>query len=129
MSAYVDTNVLVRHVAEDDGALSPRAARLLGRTGPLILTSTVFLETAHVLRSRYGYARDDVVTALHGILGLPSIAGDLELLASALEHHLVHRIDLPDALLVAHALRDGPPVIASFDRGLDRVPGLERLAP
>ena len=127
MSAYVDTNVLIRHITNDDVVHTPKAATLLHGERPLILTASVFLETAHVLASTYGYPRDAVVQALKGILELPAIIGDLDLLVSALQHHVRHRIGLPDALLAARALRDGPPVIASFDRELDRVPGVTRV--
>ena len=42
--------------------------------------------------------------------------------------HAEHRIALPDAVLAATALLEGPPRVATFDRGLARVPGLELAA-
>ena len=127
MTAYVDTNVLIRHITRDHPTLTAQAAELLYGDRPLILTATVFLETAHVLKSTYGYSRDEVARALKLVLGLPAIAGDLDLLVTAWNHHTRHRIGLPDAVLAACALRDGPPVIASFNRELDRVPGVTRV--
>lgn len=127
MTAYVDTNVLIRHITGDDAALSAQAAGILHGERKLILTATVFLETAHVLKSTYRFPRAAIIEALTGVLDLPAIVGDLDVLTTALEHHIRHRIGLPDAVLAARALRDGPPVIASFDRELDRVPGVTRV--
>lgn len=129
MSAYVDTNVLVRHITGDQPDGARRAAIALHGTRSLLLETLVFLETAHVLTVTYGYARERVLQCLRDVLTLPAIVADIDLLTTALEIHAEHRIELPDAVLAATALLDGPPSVASFDRGLDRVPGLERVAP
>ncbi|MFM7694328.1 MAG: PIN domain-containing protein [Actinomycetota bacterium] len=129
MSAYLDTNVLIRHITRDDPTLAGRATRLFDRGTALILTPVVFLETAFVLRTVYGYPRELVARTLKEVLALPAIATDSELLATALQLHVQRGCGLTDAVIAAHALVDGPPVVASFDRDLDRVPGLERLAP
>lgn len=129
MSAYVDTNVLIRHITRDDPALARRATRLLEHGTTLILTPVVFLETAYVLRTVYGYPRELIARILKEILAMPAIATDSELLATALQLHVQRGCGLTDAVIAAHALIDGPPVVASFDRGLDRVTGLERVAP
>ena len=129
MSAYVDANVLIRHITRDDPALARRATRLLDQGTVLILTPVVFLETAYVLRTVYGYPRELIARILKEVLAMPAIATDSELLATALQLHVQRGCGLTDAVIAAHALVNGPPVVASFDRGLDRVPGLERLAP
>jgi len=129
VSAYVDTNVLIRHITRDDPALARRATRLLDHGTVLILTPVVFLETAYVLRTVYGYPRELIARILKEVLAMPSIATDSELLATALQLHVQRGCGLTDAVIAAHALVDGPSVVASFDRGLERVPGLERLAP
>ena len=128
MTAYVDTNVLVRFIAGDHATLTPRAEELLHGDQPLVLLPEVLLETAHVLRSRYGWPRTDIIDWLRETIGLPAIVCDDELLVTALDLHAEHRIDLPDAVLAATALLEGPPRVATFDRGLARVPGLELAA-
>lgn len=129
MSAYVDTNVLVRHITGDHDGHARRATALLHGPRRLLLEPLVLLETAFVLGGPYGYSRDRIVRCLLDVLTLPAIVADIDLLSTALALHVEHRIGLPDAVLAAAALLDGPPVVASFDRDLDRVPGLERLAP
>lgn len=129
MSAYVDANVLIRHITLDHDDPARRATDLLHGPRRLLLEPLVLLETAFVLRGPYGYTRDRIVRCLLDVLTLPAIVADIDLLSTALALHVKHRIELPDAVLAATALLDGPPVVASFDRGLDRVPGLERLAP
>lgn len=129
MTAYVDTNVLVRHLTGDHAALSPRATALLGRRDPLVLTPAVLLETAHVLRARYGCTREAVSALLRAVVALPAIVCEDPVIPTALDLHDERAIDLPDAVLAAHALLAGPPRVASFDADLDRVPGLERVVP
>ena len=125
MTAYVDTNVLVRLVTDDHPVLTRRAEELLHGAERMILLPEVLLETAHVLRSRYQATRTEIEDRLREIIGLPAIVCDDELLITALDLHAEHRIDLPDAILAATALLEGPPRVASFDRTLGRVPDLE----
>ncbi len=128
MTAYVDTNVLVRFVTGDHPTLTPHAEELLHGDQPLVLLPEVVLETAHVLRSRYEWPRSAVAEWLREIIGLPAIACDDVLLVTALDLHAEHHIDLPDALLAATALLEGPPRVATFDRTLRRIEGLELVA-
>ena len=129
MTAYVDTNVLVRHLTGDDEALAARATAILSRREPMVLTPAVLLETAHVLRARYGCTRASVSTLLRAVVALPAIVCEDPVIPTALELHDERAIDLPDAILAAHALLMGPPQVVSFDADFDRVPGLVRMAP
>ena len=67
-----DTNVLVRFFTRDDSKQAARAASLL-RSDDIWVAKTVFLETEWVLRSLYGFAPEDVITALRGLSGLINI--------------------------------------------------------
>lgn len=129
MIAYVDTNVLLRHVIGDSPEQARAAAALLRGSEALILTPVTFIEIAHVLRSTYGFTRDAVAKRLEAVLQLPAIAGDLGLLSAALDIHRQRGVGLPDALLAAEALQAGIPEIFSFDRGFDRIPGVTRITP
>jgi predicted nucleic acid-binding protein len=60
--------------------------------------------------------------------GLVSVFA-VALLQRAVEVYEVHRLDFADAYLVASAERTGVGVIASFDRGIDRVATVRREEP
>jgi hypothetical protein len=66
----VDTNVVVRYLANDDAAHAARAQRLLARDD-VFVPLTVLLETEWVLRGVFGFPTADVVRALRGFAGLP----------------------------------------------------------
>ena len=68
----IDTNVLVRFLVRDDQEQFERARRLVRREtqgGETVLISLiVLLETEWVLRSRYGLAKTEILTALSALL-------------------------------------------------------------
>jgi predicted nucleic acid-binding protein len=130
MTAFLDTNVLVRYVTDDPPEQAIRAARYLAGTADLILPDLIVAEVAYVLESFYEAPRDRVATALRGILGLPPIrVADAELLLRAIEVYEVHRLDFADAYLVASAERSGVGAVASFDRDIERVGTVRREEP
>ena len=53
MSAFVDTNVLVRHLTGDPADLAARATAYLGSAQGLLLTDLVAAETVYLLESFY----------------------------------------------------------------------------
>ena len=59
----VDTNIIVRLIVDDDPGQVARALALAERE-TFYVSLTVLAETEWVLRSRYGYERAAVVTAL-----------------------------------------------------------------
>jgi predicted nucleic acid-binding protein len=54
---------------------------------------------------------------------------DEPVLLRTLEVYEVHRLDFADAYLVAEAETSGVNAIASFDRAIERVPTVRRVAP
>ena len=68
----VDTNVIVRFLTRDDPAQFAQSLKLL-ETGTVFIPDTVILETAWVLDFVYGFKPDDIVSALRGLCGLPSV--------------------------------------------------------
>lgn len=65
----VDTNIIVRLIVGDDEDQIARAFALAGRE-TFYVSLTVLIETEWVLRSRYGYDRAQIVTALRGLRDL-----------------------------------------------------------
>jgi predicted nucleic acid-binding protein len=130
VTAFVDTNILVRHLTGDPPAQARRATRFLEEADDLLLPDLILAEVAYVLESFYEVARAQVASTLRAILAFPAIrVVDAELLQRAIEVYEVHRLDFADAYLVASAERTGVGAIASFDRALDRIGTIRREEP
>ncbi|CRI63685.1 conserved hypothetical protein [Thiocapsa sp. KS1] len=96
----VDTNVVVRIVANDDPEQSPRAVALFERER-IFLTKTVLLETEWVLRFSYKLSRETVVCALRKVIGLQQVEVEtIGVVAKALDWH-EQGMDFADALHLA----------------------------
>lgn len=130
MTAFVDTNILVRHLTGDPPAQATRATRFLEEAGELLLPDLILAEVAYVLESFYETPRAQVADTLRAVLAFPPITVvDAELAQRAVEVYDVHRLDFAEAYLVACAERSGIGVVASFDRSIDRVGTVERVEP
>jgi len=130
VTAFVDTNVLVRHLTGDPPELAARATRDLAAADELLLPDVTLAEVAYVLASFYETPRAQVATTLRAVLAFPAIRViDADLLQRTVEIYEVHRLDFADAYLVASAERTGIGVIASFDRTIDRVTTVRREEP
>lgn len=130
VTAFVDTNILIRHLTGDPPQLAAQATRYLAGADELLLPDLILAEVAYVLESFYEVPRAQVATTLRAVLAFPSIRVlDADLLQRAVEVYEVHRIDFADAYLVASAERTGIGVIASFDRSIDRVGTIRREEP
>lgn len=130
MNAFVDTNILVRHLTGDPPAMAARARAYLSSGPLLLLTDLVAAETVYVLESFYGAPREQIAEAMRSLLALDSVTCvDAPLLLRALEVYELHRIDLAEAYLVACAESTGVGAVASFDRSVDRVGTIRRVEP
>jgi predicted nucleic acid-binding protein len=130
LSAFVDTNVLVRHLTGDPADLAARATAYLGSERELLLTDLVAAETVYVLESFYDAPRDEVAQALRSLVAFDSIVCvDPALLLRAIEVYETDRIDFAEAYLVACAESTGVGKVASFDRSIDRMDTIERIEP
>jgi len=130
MTAFVDTNVLVRHLTGDPPAMAARATAYLRAEPELLLTDLVVAEVVYVLESFYETPRSQVAEAVRSLVSMRSVTClDPALLLRAVQVYEVHRIDFAEAYLVACAETTGVGVIASFDRSIDRVTSVRRLEP
>lgn len=130
MSAFVDTNVLVRHLTGDPPAMAERATAFLAAEPELYLADLVVAETVYVLESFYKPPRDQVAEAMRSLVAMRSmITVDAALLLRAIEVYEIDRLDFAEAYLVACAESTGIGRIASFDRSIDRVATIERIEP
>ncbi|MCY3783199.1 MAG: type II toxin-antitoxin system VapC family toxin [Chloroflexi bacterium] len=130
MTAFLDTNILVRHFTGDPPEQAKRATRYLDQADNLLLPDLILAEVACVLESCYEAPRTQVAEALRSILAFRAIrVVDGPLLLRAVELYEVHGLDYADAYLVASAERTGVGVVASFDCAIDRIGTVRRGEP
>jgi predicted nucleic acid-binding protein len=130
LSAFIDTNVLIRHLTGDPPEMAARATAYLRQERELLLTDLVAAETVYVLESFYEAPREEVAQAVRSLLAFDSIVCvDPALLLRAIEVYETDRVDFAEAYLVACAETTGVGRVASVDRSIDRVETIERVEP
>jgi predicted nucleic acid-binding protein len=130
LTAFVDTNVLVRHLTGDPPELAARATAFLQTRTELLLTDLVAAEVVDVLESFYEAPRADVAVAMRSLVAFDSVVCvDPAVLLRAVEVYATDRVDFAEAYLVACAESTGVGRIASFHRSIDRVGTVERVEP
>jgi predicted nucleic-acid-binding protein len=113
----VDTNVVVRYLANDDTGQAARAQRLLTRDD-VFVPLTVLLETEWVLRGVFGFPAADVVRALRGFAGLPRVTVESADTAAQALDWAERGLDFAYALHLAAARPHGG--FVTFDKALAR---------
>ncbi len=73
MTAFLDTNVIIRHLTGDPPAMATRATAVLAGPGPLLLVDLVVAECVYVLESFYDVLRVRVADLMRAAIALPSI--------------------------------------------------------
>ena len=130
MTAFLDTNILVRHLTGDPPEQARRATRYLAEADTLLVPDLILAEVAYVLESYYEAPRDQVAEALRSIVAFrPIKVVDGPLLLRAVELFEVDGLDFADAYQVASAERTGVGSVVSFDRAVDRVDTVRREEP
>jgi predicted nucleic acid-binding protein len=130
VSAFVDTNILVRHLTGDPPEQAARASRFLAAADELLLADLVVAEVVCVLESFYEVSRARVAELVRAIIAFPAIVVlDAAMLLRALEVYETARLDFAEAYLVAQAERSGVGAVASFDKAIDRVTTVRRIQP
>jgi predicted nucleic acid-binding protein len=130
VTAFVDTNIIVRHLTGDPPEQAERATRYLDEADELLLPDLIFAEVAYVLASYYEIPRSSLVQMLRALLEFEAVrVVDSDLLQRTIELFETHPIDFADGYLIASAESTGVGVVASFDRDIDRVDTVTREEP
>ena len=127
----LDTNVLVRYLADDD-ARQAEAARLLlqGLTAerPGFVCREVTVELVWVLQRAYGFSRDRIATVLEQLVATKGL--DVEAADDVARAALRYRqggAGFSDLMIVAAAERAGAGTLYTFDRKVAQLGGVTLL--
>ena len=130
MSAFVDTNILIRHLTGEPPQQARRATAFLAAADELLLPDLIVAEVIFVLESFYEVQRERLAELVRAVIGFqPIVVVDAPLLLRALEVYEVDRLDFAAAYLVASAEASGVGKIASFDRSIDKIATVKRIEP
>ena len=73
----LDTNILIRHIMQDDALQSPKATQIIERNlseaGPGFISLATILETAWVLESVYRLSPHDIAEAIERLLQIETL--------------------------------------------------------
>ena len=127
----LDTNVLVRYLAQDDARQSALATRLIERTvSPSnrgIVSLVTLIETVWVMESRYGADAATVAGILNDLVDAASLElQDAQAVAAASKCYAIGGVDLHDCLIVSLAA-DRKAEVVTFDAKAAKRLGMQLL--
>ncbi|MBQ8385700.1 MAG: PIN domain-containing protein [Spirochaetaceae bacterium] len=114
---YVDTNILLRFIIDDNKELADIAENIL-KLDECHLLPEVIPEIIYVLRSVYKYRREDIAQAIQRLLPLVVVKEQL-LTNLALTYFAQFNLDYVDCILLARNKLYGREV-ATFDKELEQ---------
>lgn len=128
----LDTNVVVRYLAQDDPRQSAAATRLMERTlsaeDPGFVTLVTLCEVAWVLAECYGADRARVRAVIEGLLATRQIIVEsAELVWRALKAWDQSAADFSDALIGEVAVAAGASKVLTFDKAAAKLPSFQLL--
>ena len=128
----LDTNVIIRYVAQDDSRQSAAATRLMEKSlsaeNPGFVTLVTMCEIAWVLAECYAADRERIRSVLAGLLETRQIVVEsAELVWRALRAWQGSAADFSDALIGEVALSAGAAKVLTFDKSAARLPSFELL--
>ena len=131
----IDTNILARYLLDDIPDHAERSRRLFEQAGrnetELFVPVTALAELLWLLIRQKGYPKGPVVETLLDLFRLPSLIVENHLAVNKALHLWVETSSLSfvDCYHLALAEALGMTQIYSFDKKMDRYPGVERIEP
>ena len=128
----LDTNVVVRYIAQDDARQSAMATRLMEKTldadNPGFISLITLCEMAWVLEDCYDAGRDRIRQVVEGLLGTKQLHVESpELVWKALRAWQGSTADLSDAIIGESGLAHGASKTVTFDKAAARLASFELL--
>lgn len=134
MARFLDTNILIRFLTNDDPAKAARSLDLLNRVAEgdeqVVTTPLVIFETVFLLQRTYKLSKEEVRKSITGILSMANVLlAEKALCLQALDYYVDQNISYADAYHAAWMLQEGVSEVYSWDRDFDRIPELTRIEP
>ncbi len=129
----LDTNILVRYLAQDDLVQSPKATEIIERQlseeRPGFVSVVAMVETAWVLERVYGLTSEKVAAAIEAMLQTDVLmVEDEQEVFTAMTALKEGRGSFADALIGALGAKAGCLHTLTFDREASRLPGFGLVA-
>jgi len=117
----LDTNILLRYLAQDDEEQLLKVLNLLNRKRAVFFVcDLVLVEASWVLRDAYSWTGDDVADAYARLATIPNLVFENENRLRASLKALREGADLADDLIVRTSRDLGAKDFATFDKGIVR---------
>jgi predicted nucleic-acid-binding protein len=121
MMIAVDTNILVRHLTQDDSEQAKIADSLLqqyfGQPQSIFINNIVICELVWVLERGYKYSREQISSAIRFILSTEEFAFEYQnILWLALEDYELKNFDFSDSIIALLNNHNGADTTFTFDK-------------
>lgn len=131
---FLDANVILRYLTQDDAAKARRCEDLFHRTTsgkePLYVTSLIIAEVVWVLEKAYKLPKASVADLIQKILNTPHIECDeRDILMAAAGLYQLKNIDFIDVYNAIVMESKNITAIYSYDTHFDILPPLRRIEP
>jgi len=133
-SPLLDTNIVLRHLLQDDPGQSPRATRIFRDIEAGVMrvrmTDLVMFETIFTLQRRQRVPREAIRNQLTTLLDLEGIVlpGKTRW-REVLDVYVTSGLSLADSYHLVMMKRFGTAEIISFDTDFDAIPNITRIEP
>lgn len=135
MRVMLDTNILIYHLTQNHPEHSNASTALMRKVEigeqEVYCPSTAILESTFVLQKQFNVDRETIASLLGGFLLLPSVQSEHKkaLLRALAFWSEQSPLDFADCYHLALTKELGMTQIYSFDKKMDRYPGVERIEP
>jgi predicted nucleic-acid-binding protein len=127
----LDTNVLVRYVAQDDAKQSPKATRLiesLTADAPGYVGEVSVVELVWVLAGCYALTKEEICEVLETLLRTKEIVvANADIVWKAVRQFKASKADFADCLIGISAKEAGCNYTATFDRDAVKYCGMKLI--
>ena len=134
-TCFVDTNLFVRYLTDDDAEKADRVEALLSKASEgkaqLVTSDLTLVELIWVLESSYHMKPVEITPMIRAILATPGLQViNGELISRALDHYENMNVDIVDGHIAALMKKLNITDVFSFDRKhLSRIGDLNRIEP